>query len=266
MLKSLKLIWLAASFALIFLVIGAAVYAVQYYEPTQQHAEQEAQNQGEAKAIDILASERVAYYTKVLAIFTGALTGMGLLQIFFLFRADRTAEKTANAALRSAQAAIGVELPKVFVTSIKLEQRGMGNFEAQIQVPRATVTVKNFGRTPAFLGQQATEGVISAGLPDKPEYRHGHSVPSGTAIEGGHSYELPLASGPFLKIDEIADLVAGKTTFWVFGYVTYRDFLDNWHQLKFCSALYIPTPSEATHGFQPRFLEGGGPEAYEENW
>ena len=65
-------------------IIFGATFAVEHYEPTKWQAEQEAQNQGEAKASDILASERVAYYTEILAIFTAVLSGFGLLQIYFL--------------------------------------------------------------------------------------------------------------------------------------------------------------------------------------
>jgi hypothetical protein len=89
---------------MIIAVVFGIWFAVQYYEPNKREAEQEASNQGEAKAIDVLSSERVAYYTKVLAIFTGVISAFGLLQILFLIRTD----KTANLAMLTAQRSAGV--------------------------------------------------------------------------------------------------------------------------------------------------------------
>ena len=84
MLTLKRFAWGAALAALFFVAVVVGLEVVEHYEPKKYDAIQEAKNKSEIDAINILASERVAYYTKVLAIFTGALTAFGLLQIFFL--------------------------------------------------------------------------------------------------------------------------------------------------------------------------------------
>ena len=58
-----------------------------------------------AKAsIQDTSAEIVAYYTKVLAWFTGVLAAISVVQGFILYRADKTAQKSADAALVGAKA------------------------------------------------------------------------------------------------------------------------------------------------------------------
>ena len=124
--RARKIARLAALVLLIVAVGIVAVAAVQHYEPNKCEAVQEAKDQGEAKAVDILSSERVAYYTKVLAIFTGVLSTFGLLQIFFLIRADQTtrlAAQAAEKATRTAQAEfIASHRPQLRVGNIVVER------------------------------------------------------------------------------------------------------------------------------------------------
>ena len=115
MLKSAKLYLGAALVAFILIVVVSAIALVEYYEPSQGQAEEESKDQSKVKAFDILSSERVAYYTKILAIFTGVLSGFGLLQIVFLIRADKTASISANAAKVAADAIQITERPYVFI-------------------------------------------------------------------------------------------------------------------------------------------------------
>jgi len=100
-----RTIWVVSLVAALLLGVGASSYAVWYYEPDKGSAEQEAKDKSHLEAITILASDRVAYYTKVLAIFTGALSAFGVAQIVFLIRADDTARVSANAALKAANVA-----------------------------------------------------------------------------------------------------------------------------------------------------------------
>lgn len=89
--------------------VGAAValagFLVVHFEPTQAAALRAASTHASTDAANILASERVAYYTKVLAIFTGALAGFAVVQLWFLLRADSIAAESASAATVAARAA-----------------------------------------------------------------------------------------------------------------------------------------------------------------
>jgi hypothetical protein len=62
------------------LSLFASFFVVSHYEPNYREAQAEAKTQHEKEAFDILASERVAYYTKVLAILSAALTVTGIVQ------------------------------------------------------------------------------------------------------------------------------------------------------------------------------------------
>src|SRR3954464_13667136 len=67
--------------------------------------------------------ERIADYTWWLALLTGALVTVSAIQGYFLLRSDKTARIAANAADRSARAAIAIESP---VIRIKPDQFGFG--------------------------------------------------------------------------------------------------------------------------------------------
>jgi hypothetical protein len=85
----------------LFLMAASAAgvgFLVQYYEPQQWEANEEAKSQTHQHSADILASERVAYYTKILATFSGALAAISAVQIYFLIRADNRAAEAAEIA------------------------------------------------------------------------------------------------------------------------------------------------------------------------
>src|SRR5262245_9259848 len=68
-------------------------------QPHEQAAETKAPETAPESAQDITA-EIVAYYTEVLAWFTGGLVIVGFLQVFLLFRTDKTARKGIEIAER----------------------------------------------------------------------------------------------------------------------------------------------------------------------
>jgi hypothetical protein len=154
-----------------------SVVAVEHYEPKQGQAEREARHQGEAQAVNILASERVAYYTKVLAIFTGALTAFGIVQLIFVARADQTASVNAAAALKSATAAEkslrAAYQPLIVVTGLYLNRAskptgaphvefGMrNNGRGEAKITRVFITVQTSIPRPVTLTLAATEQYIT---------------------------------------------------------------------------------------------------------
>jgi ABC-type Fe3+ transport system permease subunit len=70
-------------------------------QETASHSEQRARQDIGPQSPD----ERIAFYTEVLAWFTGILAIVSAVQGFFLYRADRTARTSADAAKLAAQAA-----------------------------------------------------------------------------------------------------------------------------------------------------------------
>jgi hypothetical protein len=99
--------WLSGVTLLIAVVAAVAVatFLVRQFEPTTADAIRTAKFRLATDAANILASERVAYYTEVLAVFTGALAAFGIVQLRFLVRADSIASRNAEAATLAATAA-----------------------------------------------------------------------------------------------------------------------------------------------------------------
>jgi hypothetical protein len=86
-----------------FLIIGTATVAweaVKYYQPTIQNAVAEANNDRQRQLTNILSGETVAYYTKVLAIFTGALSAFGALQGVLIYQQIKLGRDEFNATHR----------------------------------------------------------------------------------------------------------------------------------------------------------------------
>jgi hypothetical protein len=96
---------------------------------------------------------------------------------------------------------------------------------------------------------------IGGRLPQDPVYPNAHDLESGTVIEGGRTYDLPVPHfREALSEGTIQSILDGKTYIWVYGYVFYGDFLNNPHMLRFC-AHWLLTP--------PRFIEDGPPQYIE---
>jgi hypothetical protein len=130
--------------------------------------------------ITALGTLVIAVFTTVLGIFTMSLA--------------KSTRSAADAALLAAQASIGVELPHVFIDNLEFQHAGVGNLAANLQFPRVAISVKNYGRTPAFLGLQGVEMLVAPTLPETPDYsNNAYDLPSGTVIEGGATYDLPVA-------------------------------------------------------------------------
>jgi hypothetical protein len=203
-------------------------------------------------AITALATLAIAAFTFTLARFTN--------------QQARLTKEIADAALLSAKAAIGVELPRVLIREMEfMNPSDAASLQAQLQFARGVVVVKNYGRTPAFLRQRSIDAAIAQVLPKTPNYRSAHDLDAGTVIEGGATYTLPVASAGILNNEEIADLISGKIRFWVWGHIHYRDFMDDSHGIRFCGQLYIPPDNPLSTGGGPRFIQGG-PNGYEANW
>jgi hypothetical protein len=57
----------------------------------------------------------------------------------------------------SAQTAVGVEIPRLILFHLDLANTGAANWSVTPQSPPFDVSVKNYGRTPAFVISQSVE-------------------------------------------------------------------------------------------------------------
>ena len=139
----------------------------------------------------------------------------------------------------SAKASIGVETSKLMLVHLDFADMGLANWEARLQNPKVFVSVKNYGRTPAFVDSQAVEIHWGPTLPDEPDYSlNSENVPPETVIEAKEIHKLAeTRSRTLLSLPEIESIKEGTTRVWVYGFVNYRDFLGDRHITRFCKQL-----------------------------
>ena len=224
---------------------------------TQHNAESSTNNKQPTKSLRQRLSvvwnrtweDPVAFYTFVLSIFTGLLFIVSAVQIVYLIRADRTAGKSANAALMSAQAAIGIELPIIRsarfpglirlagpLTESNLNQPGIFTRDPGPYNLVAGLTFQNFGRSIAFPFKFEYGWKIAAQLPPEPEYLgSSHLAPTAIIRADETIYDLPRP-GKAVEFDEReqAALKQKTTPLWVYISLHYRDFLNTSHEARFC--------------------------------
>jgi hypothetical protein len=169
---------------------------------------------------------------------------------------------------RAADAAIGVELPKLTLFHLDFADLGGRGWITNLMCPTIEVKVKNYGRTPAFIMSEGVEIVV--GFPsERPDYsRTAHDLPPETVVESGQPFSLaavmPSAS---LSTDQVNAIVEGRPIFWVFGYVAYRDFLNEPHIARFCRQLWFHVSDDDVDAdVVIRWIDGGAPAAYTESW
>jgi hypothetical protein len=166
----------------------------------------------------------------------------------------------ANAAQLAANAAVGVEIPRIFIFDLEFQASPIVNDFGNLQFPKVAISIKNYGRTPAFLDDQCVEMRIATSLRDDPEYINVINFDPGTVIERDSTYDLPVARlRDALPIETINLIIEGKTLIWVYCYVRYRDFLNMPHRLAFGAHL-----RKGDNGGPRRFIFDA-PKKYHEN-
>lgn len=236
----------AALVGLVIFVGMAAYVAVDYFEPTKQEAIQEANDKSQIDTINILAGERVAYYTKVLAIFTGTISVLGLLQIWFLRRADETNRLLAQSAKRTAEAAIGIELPiinaafpelvatnKAITSESDYTGGGINDGPPTEQTIIHRMDFRNAGRTPAFPTKIDFGWACIKSLPSEPVIKTTVQCKPLTLLK--EQSEATIDAVFFvirLSSEEVAEGREGN--FWLYGRIYYADFLGERHSQGFC--------------------------------
>jgi hypothetical protein len=172
-----------------------------------------------------------------LVIFTGGLVVVGAAQCYLIFRTLKATEVAANAANLSAQAAIGVELPKLMVSSIGFQE---------VEVPdrpiahKVIVTVTNYGRTPAFVSRETAEMRFTPTLPPAPDYRNSLDLMPCRVVSNLATYDIIACLPDQSTIIDYQCFKNSNKKIWIYGCIMYRDFLDRPHNLDFCARLYFP--------------------------
>ena len=135
-------------------LLAVAVFAMGYVvassvQPPSQQIEKTSHGQAADEGAERTSEKQIAYYTKWLAWFTGALVIVAGLQGYFLLRADKTARIVATAADLSARAAIAPRSPLIIRQQpASLWLRSIHCQGLMLKI--AGFTTSNFGTTEAL--------------------------------------------------------------------------------------------------------------------
>ncbi len=259
-------VWIAL-FAILLLAYGFAGWQSSQHRP--DHPAIKAGSQGTQstgapnRPAEIFsqptAEDRIATYTLWLALFTFALVAVSSVQIRFLIRADKTARITAEAAGMQARAAISVELPVVFVTGVVLRASSSSGVEVNLPTVKCRFHIRydNYGRTPAIITSECLDWQICPTLPPDPLYQRIYPASTGAIVRPNDHRVIDRETFDVdFSEQQILDVGNDRSRLWVYGFVSFRDFLGQRHQTGFCARWVKGDP---TIGRSFRFVEDGPP-------
>lgn len=158
-------------------------------------------------------------------------------------------KKSADAAALNAKTLIGLESPHLRLYHLDFGDMGVAHIAAKLQYPKIKISIKNYGRTPAFLTEKSVDFIFKEKLPDVPPYQQTVLLSPATVIQHDEIYDLierPLDNDFWTRFDInssstisdwqslMNDLLRERKQFWVYGYVAYKDFSDKSHRISFC--------------------------------
>jgi hypothetical protein len=217
---------------------------------------------------DLKIQRELANYTWWLAAATVLLVVVGAGQVLLLIRQERilhgalneihsqaeqmkihtgilersvdAAQKSADAAEKSATAAMGVAVPTLMISEFEFAARPDKTMEEILLHPPMTISVKNYGQSPAILKFVAVQ--YTCGKPPAvADYPPVHPFDIGTVVESAKTLTLPfIAICPWglFSADEVAAIMAGEKYMTVYGSIWYGDvFGQSMHKLSFCKGL-----------------------------
>jgi cbb3-type cytochrome oxidase subunit 3 len=222
------------AFALVAL-FAVAVYGVSLSSRAPPYSKKISHpDQSTAKIIVSESPEdRIADYTAALALFTAVLVLVSSAQIYFLFRADKTARTAANAAKQSADFLRNIERAYVFIDYELLRERNAALKEGGISpYKQIELVFKNFGRTPAIVNGINFKCLYwqNRYLPEMKA--DSMKIPSGIAIGSGSPWSIPaIFKGTQRHINEA---MGGAGSIYLYGEIAYRDMLGEQRETGFC--------------------------------
>ena len=188
-----------------------------------------------------------AIFSGFVALFTLMLFLVGRDQHSALKASVTEARRAGDAATDAAQAAINVELPTLtYVTAglaraATVGEDGRNRFdtvEQALRFPRFEITVKNYGRTPAFVSAVGADTFLG-GLPEKPIWIEYFDLDSSVVIEPKEPYKIETVRRKSVLSDaEILSVIEGSD-FWICWFITYRDFLGRKTIYRDARRLYV---------------------------
>jgi hypothetical protein len=199
---------------------------------------------------DRTLDDPVAFYTFVLAIFTAVLAIVAFTQIGFLIRSDKTARVAADAAKLSADAIVRVELPLLALKSARLIANGQeipgGRLPAKF---KPEIFLTNWGRSPAEITHGCLEWSVINKLPSRPEYKNIVPYAPGIMVINRANIPLDVPCQINLAPAQIDAIDTSQDRLWVFGFIRFKDFLGEPHDVRFCLKWAVHPQRGERHAF-----------------
>jgi hypothetical protein len=175
----------------------------------------------------------------LLVIFTFGLVVVGFLQVYWLKRTMKVTGAAADAAEKSARAAIGIELPIIRIKPDKIHfiETQIGEDASKMFYSVASVTFANLGRTMAFPVEMKSGIYCGTKLPQKPQYIASDSFlpnlifdpdPNVTPHKQLADCSVEIQEEDRCKIDK------GEIGLWFYCCLVYDDFMQTRHEACFC--------------------------------
>jgi hypothetical protein len=185
---------------------------------------------------DWLMNEAAGFFTFLLVVVAVFQLGLFVWQLSLIRQSLAPAQAAANAALLSARAAIGIQLPIIRVTPDKLGFGdtvigGVKNEDCSVH----SVTIYNVGATKAFPKEIIYGFTFGDKLPEKPSYQFSDKFSTNAILPPGPDNEITrkLWGGLKLEPGQRAQILKGNCL-WFYCAVLYDDFMDEPRSREFC--------------------------------
>ena len=232
--------------AVAIFALGAAFVSSSQPPNTEQNAatEQQTKNEGGSHGKETqslwVPTDSVGLYTLVLSIFTGILAAVSIFQGVMLLRADKTTRISADAAKRSADAAVNVELPILIMNFANLTAPGIATITPKMILPKnfwPIISFENFGRSPAQIIEGCLEWTTVKNPSElllPPRYQNIAPYSANVVVIAKGRVPVDVPCQIFLTEKQMADISSGEQSLFIFGYLSYKDFLNEPHEVRFC--------------------------------
>jgi len=186
--------------------------------------------------INALSTVAIAVFTGTLWFVTWGMVRIAKDQRTDTLRAIAASARAAAAAEQSAEAAIGVELPRILIHDIRFEC-GIETIrvnEGNIKYGNIVVTIRNIGRTTAIISQVCLETFVGWYRAERFECNLAADI-AAVGLEHNKTHAIEVTAFPKrFRLETINEILDGKIRLWAYGFVFYFDFLGlpNWFRFE----------------------------------
>jgi hypothetical protein len=218
------------------------------------------------KLLIVLSTIAIAGFTGTLWYSTSRLQSLAAKQSRDTEEALRISRLTADAAMLQAKAAVATELPMIALAGCKLVAFDDLDRPTVDPVPggmlppqrcRAVVDFKNVGRTPAYVLHYSIRWEVTKELTPEPHYGR---MATTNSIIGPDRVQPIMHDRDWITLTVYQQDAMGDRMehLWLYGFLTYGDFLSNTHDIGFCFRWEV-WPEV---GPEPRGFVQDGPASY----